>query len=295
MTAPLWSDADLETVPCEGCGRSAPVRAMTRGDGLSVAICRCGLGYLSPRPKQHAINRIYEQSYFDSGTAGVGYENYIDDSRKLAADPSSLYNTVIQLVHKRYGMASKTLLDVGAASGVLLSVARDKGASVVGIEPNAEAAKAGSELFQLDIRPGYLSDAGFAPDSFDIVTMLEVIEHPTSPRNLLREVKTVLKPGGLLVLSTPNFGMRRFWGQRYQGLHVSYEHLYYWDQHSLKRVLHEEGFSTQGFEGANLRFVQKKPSDSFLVRGIRSLLAPLFRRLPRDLTATTLVAFARKN
>ena len=60
MTAPLWSEADLETVPCEGCGRSAPVRTMARGDGLSVAVCRCGLGYLNPRPKAHAISRIYE-------------------------------------------------------------------------------------------------------------------------------------------------------------------------------------------------------------------------------------------
>lgn len=112
------------------------------------------------------------------------------------------------ILNKAATMAGNTpagmqLLDVGCSSGALLRVAADIGFTVRGVEPAAKAADTARGM-GFDVFPGLLQEAGFDADSFDIVTLFEVIEHLLDPIEVVTEIARILKPGGLLVIGTGN-------------------------------------------------------------------------------------------
>jgi SAM-dependent methyltransferase len=110
-------------------------------------------------------------------------------------------------------------LDVGCGSGDFLLRMRGRGWEVLGVEPDPVAAAA-ARRSDLDVRDGMLADAAFADDTFDAIVLSHVIEHVHDPIALLRECHRVLRPGGVLVMMTPNLssvGHRRF-GADWRGL-----------------------------------------------------------------------------
>ncbi|HSN40731.1 MAG TPA: class I SAM-dependent methyltransferase, partial [Burkholderiales bacterium] len=108
---------------------------------------------------------------------------------------------VLTLLGKRN--AAPKLLDVGCSSGALLAVARGMGFDVHGVEPAPDAAqsaqRAGFDVFQ-----GLLHEAVYAEASFDVCVMFEILEHVNEPLALMHECAHVLRPGGVLVVNTPN-------------------------------------------------------------------------------------------
>ena len=107
----------------------------------------------------------------------------------------------------RYPLAGKTALDVGCGAGLLCEPLARMGAAVTGVDAapeNIEAAKAHAVQSGLGIeyRAGELSEQGLG--KFDVVSSMEVIEHVTDPAAFIAELVRHLKPGGLLLLSTPN-------------------------------------------------------------------------------------------
>ena len=89
---------------------------------------------------------------------------------------------------------------------------------------------------------------GVLSDLFDVVVMFEVIEHLFDPRLVLEQVQRLLRPGGTLVLSTPNFNaLSRFaLGNSWAVLSPA-EHLYYFTRDSLRALLQAAGFNTTRF------------------------------------------------
>jgi 2-polyprenyl-3-methyl-5-hydroxy-6-metoxy-1,4-benzoquinol methylase len=115
--------------------------------------------------------------------------------------------------------AGRRLLDVGCGSGDFLLRMRARGWDVLGVEPDP-VASAAARRSGLNVRDGMLTDAAFADDTFDAIVLSHVIEHVHDPITLLRECGRVLRPGGVLVMMTPNLtsvGHRRF-GADWRGL-----------------------------------------------------------------------------
>jgi SAM-dependent methyltransferase len=102
------------------------------------------------------------------------------------------------------------------------------------------------------LHAGDLASAPFAPGHFDVIVALEVIEHLPDPGAYLRQVLRLLRPGGALLLTTPNIaGMSgRILGTRWRV--VCDEHLTYFDASSLRRLLSEVGFHRVGIEFTGL-------------------------------------------
>lgn len=95
-------------------------------------------------------------------------------------------------------------LDVGCSSGSVLLIARDLGiGNIVGVEPASKAAGTARSL-GFDVIAGTLDEANFPSNSFDLITLFEVIEHLDSPLGLAREVFRTLKPGGIWLIGTGN-------------------------------------------------------------------------------------------
>lgn len=107
----------------------------------------------------------------------------------------------------------RRLLDVGCGKGDLMMRMRQQGWGVEGLEVDADAVEYGRTINGLTVHLGSLESAQFPDNTFDVITSNHVIEHVHDPIALIRECLRVLKPGGRLVLATPNiesFGHRVF-------------------------------------------------------------------------------------
>ena len=96
------------------------------------------------------------------------------------------------------------LLDVGCGNGVFLDVMRQLGWEVTGVDPDGAAVTVARQKLGLQVFEGSLEEAGLPGGHFDAITMNHVIEHVPDPIGTLRECHRVLRPGGRLVVATPN-------------------------------------------------------------------------------------------
>ena len=124
---------------------------------------------------------------------------------KSAARYAARMGSILRGAANRLGIPPRELrlLDVGCSSGALLKVAHENGFQVSGAEPAPQAAQTAQSM-GFDVFPGFLQDAHFPDNHFDIVTLFEVIEHLTDPIALVSEIRRILKPGGILLLGTAN-------------------------------------------------------------------------------------------
>lgn len=114
---------------------------------------------------------------------------------------------------------------------------RPLGWEPTGIDFDADAAAVGRAA-GLDIRLGRLEDAGFAPQSFDAITICHAIEHVHDPVALLRQALGLLRPGGVLWIATPNLASYAHgrYGRHWRGLEAP-RHLVLFDRRSLGEAI----------------------------------------------------------
>lgn len=139
---------------------------------------------------------------------------------------------------------SARLLDVGAASGILVSEAIARGFESVGVEPSGPLARR-ARAEGLAIHEGVLPHPALAGATFDIVTLVDVIEHVDDPLDLLDQCRRHLAPGGRLLVVTPDRGSvaARVLGARWW--HRRLAHVSYFDRGTLAAALRRSGFEPE--------------------------------------------------
>jgi 2-polyprenyl-3-methyl-5-hydroxy-6-metoxy-1,4-benzoquinol methylase len=224
---------DMEKIICPLCNNST--HHFTQKDGFDLYKCNsCKFIFVYPVPKSI---EVYDDSYFSGADKGFGYIDY--DADKEPMIPTFLkYLDIFSSLGKKSGR----LLDIGAATGFFMSIARNKGFDVAGVEISDFAGGVGRKK-GLNIKTGDLASAAFPSEYFDVVTMFDVLEHVPSPKDFLSESKRILKNGGLLAINTPD--AQSFWakllGSKWQ-LIVPPEHLNYFSPKNLASYLEKEGF-----------------------------------------------------
>lgn len=143
-------------------------------------------------------------------------------------------------------LAGGRIVDVGCGLGYLLS-GLDSLWERHGVEVSGFAAERAQQWGK--IVNGTLQNAGYASDSFEAVVLHHVIEHVVDPVDLIREIRRILKPMGVLVLGTPDFDSacaRRF-GEKYRLLHDK-THISLFTNDSMHRFLRDHGFVIERVE-----------------------------------------------
>jgi 2-polyprenyl-3-methyl-5-hydroxy-6-metoxy-1,4-benzoquinol methylase len=104
------------------------------------------------------------------------------------------------------GRRDLRLLDVGCGAGGMLAYLREFG-TVTGVDPSPDAVAYAAAQAGADVRFGTLPDGlpFTAQEKFDVITLLDVLEHVEADQESLRTLRTLLKPGGLLIVTVPAF------------------------------------------------------------------------------------------
>lgn len=270
------SDELREAVNCNLCGLEEK-RLFMRVDSFPLVDCpRCGLRYVSPRLSQEALKDLYSRDYFQStSSVTAGYDDYLKDRENLIKTARKKLKLI-----KRYKEGG-SLLDIGCAVGFFLKVCQDEGFEVMGVELSPFAAHYAKESLGLRVLVGQLLDLSLPSESFDVITMWDVIEHLPDPLTELREIERLLRPEGILVIMTPNIAslVAKIAGKRWLLYMKPQEHLYYFSPTTLKAMLRKAGFEVvkvftfgKGGKHCSLLFIFRR-----LKEYSRMLFTPFYR------------------
>jgi SAM-dependent methyltransferase len=165
------------------------------------------------------------------------------------------------------------VLDIGCGLGHTLAYHQSRGCEAVGIEAD-DNVLAIAARYNLKITSGVFDGSQFASSYFDYVTLDQVAEHVMDPHALMHGVYRVLKPGGRVVITTPNpdsFGAR-FHGRKWLNWHVPY-HMQFYTSRSMKLVAEKAGLSLTGVRtitASDWQFYQWRHVATFPRRGEKS-------------------------
>jgi 2-polyprenyl-3-methyl-5-hydroxy-6-metoxy-1,4-benzoquinol methylase len=198
----------------------------------------CGLVYVSPRPDPTELYALYGESYFRNDESGtVGYTDYLRDEANIR----KTFTRRLQRL-ERFAQPGR-LLDIGCATGFFLSQAHSRGWQVQGLDISSFAIQYTLERFGFDAQCGSLLETAYVPNTYDLITLWDVIEHVPDPKAYVARVAELLKPGGVFALATPDIDSlpARLTGKRWVGYKLSEEHVYYFAPRTLKRLLNDAG------------------------------------------------------
>jgi SAM-dependent methyltransferase len=286
--------------PCPVCGYSganawsqAPDRFHGRQEQYTLARCQaCSLVWLCHPPAPEEMHLHYTDAY-----------------HKLISAAGD--NSPARWGFRREALAqfkqSGTLLDLGCSSGAFLQSLCGKAWHLYGIEMSEELARRAEAQTGAKVFVGDILDAPFPPESFDVITCFDVLEHLYEPRGVMARVSQWLKPGGIFYVLVPNIDSAeaRVFGSYWHGLEMP-RHLFHYSPSSLKFLAHSAGLREVSLEtrrnpavGTSLRYVW---DDVFGVVGIRrtpvayraeaSLPWRAARKLVRMTVLRTLLAMA---
>lgn len=260
--------SNLKSKACDLCGANECefVLATQRLDGPLVRCRSCGLYYVILPEKK----RPQGQAPGASELATAEMDRLAERARELSlvepeVEQSEQPWRELMAQERLNGLkrfvSSGRLLEVGCSTGEML-VSASSSFEVLGVEADANSSRFVIER-GLQCFNGALSDAGFPDQQFDVAALYHVIEHFPSPRAEMLELHRVIKPGGWLVIETPNIA--NFWfrllGARWRQFIP--DHLYFFSPQTLTRLCEETEFEVR-----ELRNVGKAMSTRLLISRI---------------------------
>jgi 2-polyprenyl-3-methyl-5-hydroxy-6-metoxy-1,4-benzoquinol methylase len=222
---------------CPACGTLTSHRLLYVKNDCDVMRCEaCGLG--RAEANGFDVNSYYTGDYF-SGKRADGYADYRGAEKILRRE----FAETVRFI--RTFQPAGRLLDVGCAYGFFLKEARPF-FDVSGIELAQDAAEdcrqSGLNVLTGQADAGVLRHLGM----FDVITLLDVIEHLPSPRETAALLAAHLNPGGILVVTTGDFGAlsARLAGSNWR-LMTPPQHLWFFSQDAMRRMMTSLGLEVE--------------------------------------------------
>ncbi len=221
--------------PCILCGSDSFRQIFRKNTWRYLRCGNCGLVHLYPRPSPEDLKKNYDH-YLPASLLEI---------EAWAKMMKPLISKSADLIDARSGSPEKRLLDIGCGYGFFLSEMKARGWDVEGIEISPPGRAFARDRLGLPVHSTPLEDLRFPEGSFDVITLFYVIEHLLNPKDILKEVRRILRPDGLLLLRWPHTTpIVRLLGPLAKGLdlyHTPY-HLFDFSPATLKTLLKLTGF-----------------------------------------------------
>jgi SAM-dependent methyltransferase len=248
----------LESVWCGVCGSDDRVpyasgkdyEYQTSEDTFQIVKCQvCGNLYLNPRPVREELARIYPPNYY-----AYNYDTSINPIALKAKEFLDRRKVKTWLKYVETDRSTLNFLDVGCGNGRYLKMLHRLGvpkSQLYGIEMSQGAI----DSLQTEGYKGYYGrlediENELPENTFDLIVLLQVIEHVEHPRTTVQSLSRLLRPGGVLVLETPNtqsldanLFRRGYWG----GYHFP-RHWNLFDRPTLTRLVTEANLQVKDIQ-----------------------------------------------
>lgn len=189
---------------------------------------RCGHIFANPFPSPAFLHTLYR---------AVEDPNYQEEEEGRGKNFSRILSVLEKLLPEK-----GVLFDVGAATGILLNIARQRGWTPSGIEASAWAVQVARENYQINLYTGDFTSAALGKNLYQAVTMVDFIEHIPNPLEAVLKAREMIAERGILSVVTPDIHSlaakitgRTWW-------HLRPGHLAYFSPESLAALLRRGGF-----------------------------------------------------
>lgn len=205
------------------------------GISYDILLCTtCHVGKTTPIPSASELSEAYEAGHY-RGESGKRFNPLVESFVHLCRIKRK----------KRIERYIRTgrILDIGCGRGLFLHVMQGHGWEVTGVEFNRKTAENLSRTYSIPVVHGDMAEWNFPDASFDVVTMYHVLEHLQNPLETIRKCSSLLRRGGLMVVSVPNiYGVQATFGKRHW-FHLDPPlHLHHFSEEGLANILRGASF-----------------------------------------------------
>lgn len=220
---------------CDCCGSDAWQPRFSENGFLLRACAECDLLSIDPMPAASARMTEIEQGHFAGGERVLGAAKQTVGERMKEAQ----FQSYVSLA-KKFSPDGRWL-DVGCGAGFLLALAKRAGYEIEGIELTGDRREAARVNTGAQVHGVPAEDVHFPDATFDVISMINVFSHLTSPAATFVELRRILKPGGILLCVTGEVG---------PGVKKSHvlgwnlgDHLYFLGDRTMARYASDTGFT----------------------------------------------------
>jgi 2-polyprenyl-3-methyl-5-hydroxy-6-metoxy-1,4-benzoquinol methylase len=211
-----------------------------------VHLCKCGsCGFVfsQKKPTKEVIEKYYENYGLDDFISPITIKRY----HEILDEFESFRKT-------------NRILDVGCGTGYFLNEAKKRGWDVYGTEISQKSVDICSSK-GITMKTGFLNAADYEPNSFDVILSIEVIEHINNPQDEITNFYKILRKGGLVYVTTPNFNsLLRLKLKAAYNVITYPEHLSYYTPNSIKKLFKLNGFKKHKIKTTGISLTRFKTS-----------------------------------
>ena len=192
--------------------------------GDLVRCKKCGFTYIGDRNYIKKVIGLYRK---------MSDEVYLQEEKERRLCFARIIANIEKL---RRGKKGK-ILDIGCCTGGLLVEANCRDWEVVGLDPSVWACKTAKRCHNLSILNIPIEAYRPSANSFDAVTILDVLEHVEDPNLIFHKIKNVLRKDGIYCVVTPNYGSftARLFGKKWWGIRLA--HLSYFQEKDINTLI----------------------------------------------------------
>ncbi|WP_419786684.1 class I SAM-dependent methyltransferase [Pseudodesulfovibrio sp.] len=237
-----WAYMPLtQEVPCPLCGARSHTLWYSLGQGRAVRCARCGMKYVSPRLSEEQLGEYYAAMYTDP----LFRKDFEGREHDFFGDPEERRKKIrdrhVEIELTDAFAPKGRVLDIGSGSGLYFE-GLAPGKELHGVECSPDAAEFTRQRFNAEITTRDMMESEFPENYFDVINMTYLVEHLIRPQQAIEKVVRWLRPGGMLLVSSPNWDgpAARIFRETFR-LNDPCQHINLWGPRTLSSLLLEAG------------------------------------------------------